>query len=89
MKTLKNLLIIKRTALSLIIYGYIEELNEPVDNIISDSTRQISKQVPFSYCCLVVKSDEIIGKPVLYCGENAVKIYFDDMQLEISIGKMF
>ena len=36
----------KQMRVSYIIYSDFEAPNEPVDNIISDSIRQISKQVP-------------------------------------------
>ena len=40
-----------------IIYAAFEALNQPVNNVISNSCRQISKQVLCSYCYIIVRSN--------------------------------
>ena len=65
-----------------IIYVDFEALNIPVDNIISNSTHTY-KQIPCSYCYIVIRSDGIINEPVLYRGENAVEHFLKDMQTEL------
>ena len=51
-----------------IINADFEALNQSFDKNISNSTRQIYNQNPYSYCYLVVRSDGVISKPKLYRG---------------------
>ncbi len=47
-------------------------------------THQIAKQVPCSYCYIVVRSDGVAKDPVLYRGENAVEHFLNNLQVELS-----
>jgi len=47
--------------------------NDPRVGIQQSYTHQVAKQVPCSYCYVVVHSDGVAKAPVLYRGENAVE----------------
>ena len=70
-----------------IIYADFEALNIPVEgcagNPEKSSTRQIAKQVPCSFCYVVVRSDGVAKDPVLYRGENAVERFLESLQEEL------
>jgi len=77
-----------------IIYADFEALNIPVegcaDNPQKSYTRQIAKQVPCSYCYVVVRSDGVVKAPVLYRGEDAVEHFLASLQAEMAeINKVF
>ena len=71
-----------------IIYADFESLNIPVEgrtnNPEESHTRQISKQVPCSYCYVVVRSDGVAKDPVLYRGENAAEHFLENLQTEMN-----
>ena len=68
-----------------IIYADFEALNyelKSIKNIISNYTHQISKQVPCSYYCIIVRRDGVVNEPVLYRGEDTVENVLTTMQTE-------
>ena len=77
-----------------IIYADFEALNIPVEGCADDPqksyTRQIAKQVPSTYCYVVVRSDGVVKAPVLYRGEDAVEHFLASLQAEVAeINKVF
>ena len=64
----------KQMRVPYIIYADFEALNIPIegcaDNPEKNYTRQIAKQVPCSYCYVVVSSDGVAKDPVLYRGRK-------------------
>jgi len=78
----------KQMRMPFIIYADFESLNIPVegcaDNPQKSYTHQIAKQVPCSYCYIVVRSDGVAKDPVLYRGENAVEHFLTSLQAELA-----
>ena len=70
----------KQIRVPYVIYTDFEALNQPVNEIISNFTRQISNQVSCSYHNLVVHSDGVVNAPVMYRGENAVEHFLTAMR---------
>ena len=84
----------KQMRVPFIIYADFEALNIPVEGCAGDShksyTRQIAKQVPCSYCYVVVRSDGEAKAPVLYRGEDAAEHFLASLQTEVAkINKVF
>lgn len=53
-------------------------------------TWQTAKQTPCSYCYVVVHSDGVAKAPVMYCGENAIKHFMENLQAElVEINEVF
>jgi hypothetical protein len=77
----------KQMRVPYIIYADFEALNVPVEGCAGDPqtswTRQIAKQTPCGYCCVVVRSDGEVTGPVLYRGENAVEHFLEAIQNEL------
>ena len=77
----------KQMRVPYVIYAGFECLNVPVEGAPGDpknsSSRQISKQVPCSYCYVIVRSDGVVGAAVLYRGENAVERFLNSLQAEL------
>ena len=78
----------KQMRMPFIIYADFESLNIPVegcaDNTEKSYTHQIAKQVPCSYCYIVVHSDGVAKDPVLYRGEHAVEHFLMSLQAELA-----
>jgi len=78
----------KQMRVPFIIYADFEALNIPVEGCAGDPqksyTQQIAKQVPCSYCYVVVRSDGVTKTPVLYRGENPVEHFLKNLQTELS-----
>jgi len=68
-------------------YADFEALNIPIEGCAGNPeksyTRQIAKQVPCSYCCVVVRSDGVVKDPVLCRGEKAVEHFLVSLQAEL------
>jgi len=66
---------------------YFEALNIPIegcaDNAEKSYTRQIAKQVPRSYCYVMVRSDGVAKDPVLHRGEKAVEHFLASLQAHL------
>ena len=77
----------KQMRVPFIIYADFEALNIPVEGCAGNPqksyTRQIAKQVPCSYCYVVVRSDGEAKAPVLYRGEDAAEHFLADLQAEL------
>ena len=71
-----------------IIYADFEALNIPVEGCTNNPgeshTREIAKQIPCSYCYVVVRSDGVAKDPVLYRGENAAEHFLESLQTEMN-----
>ena len=78
----------KQMRVPFIIYADFKALNIPVEGCAGDPqksyTQQIAKQVPCSYCYVVVRSDGVTKTPVLYRGENPVEHFLKNLQTELS-----
>ena len=81
----------KQLRVPYIIYANFECLNISVEggpaHPENGCAHQISKQVPYSYCYVRVRSDGQAKDPVLYCGENAVEHLLDSLHTELEKGK--
>jgi len=70
-----------------IIYADSEVLNKPVedcaDNPEISYSHQIAKQVPCSYCYVVVRSDGEAKTPVIYRGQNVTEPFLSSLQAEL------
>src|SRR5688572_16215475 len=67
-------------------YADFEALNIPVKNedLEETNTRLIAEQKPCSFCYIVVRSDGLSHKLVLYRGENAVEEFLNRLQGELA-----
>ena len=76
----------KQMRVPYIIYADFEALNIPVKNedLEETNTRLIAEQKPCSFCYIVVRSDGLSHKPVLYRGENAVEEFLHRLQGELA-----
>jgi len=77
----------KQMRVPYIIYADFEVLNIPIegcaDNPEKSYTRQITKQVPCSYCYVVVQGDGVAKDPVLYRGEKAAEHFLASLQAKL------
>src|SRR5688572_14621814 len=77
----------KQMRVPYIIYADFEALNVPVESAALNpnvsNTRLIAEQKPCSFCYIVVRSDGLSHKPVLYRGENTVQEFLHRLQGEL------
>ena len=66
-----------------VIYADTESIIEPTTTPTTNSTTQSSEHVPCSFFYIVVRSDGEVTNMSLYCGEDCMDVFFQQLDREL------